>query len=152
MNVPKEVILDLLPVYLAGEASPATKRWLEEYLAQEPELTDQLRRLQAEGFHEAALPAAPPELELRSLQRTRRTMAQLRWLFGLGMAFTTIALSVAITLRPVFKVRLLLLSYPGQLAPCLVAGLACWTAYFLLRRRLRVGDSKREGGPGANVR
>ena len=28
MSIPKEVILDLLPVYLAGEVSPATRVWL----------------------------------------------------------------------------------------------------------------------------
>ena len=33
MSIPKEVIVDLLPVYLAGEASPATRAWLEQYLA-----------------------------------------------------------------------------------------------------------------------
>ncbi len=139
MNVPKEVILDLLPVYLAGEASPATRAWLDEYLAQDSELTEELRRIQAEGFHHATLPPAVPELELRSLQRTRRTMTQLRWLFGMGMALTAIGLSVEIKLRPEVHVRLLLLGYPEQLAPCLAAGLVCWTAYFLLRRRLRVG-------------
>ena len=43
MNIPKEVILDLLPVYLAGEVSPATRAWIEEYLAQNPELAERVR-------------------------------------------------------------------------------------------------------------
>ena len=140
MNVPKEVILDLLPVYLAGEASPATRAWLEEYLTTDPELADLVRRQQSEGFTHAPLPPVPPELELRALHRTRRIMTQLRWLFGLGMTFSAIALALEISFRP-FKVRLLLLDYPEQLGPCLAAGVACWTAYFLLRRRLRVDGS-----------
>jgi anti-sigma factor RsiW len=135
MSIPKEVILDLLPVYLAGEASPATRAWIEEYLAQDPELAAQVRR-QRTGSFDQALPPLPPELELHALRRTRRMMSLLRWLFGLGMAFSASTLAVEISFRP-FKSRLLLLDYPAQLAPCLAAGLACWTAYFVLRRKLR---------------
>jgi hypothetical protein len=43
MNVTREVILDLLPVYLAGEASPATRALIEEYMEQDPELAQRLR-------------------------------------------------------------------------------------------------------------
>jgi anti-sigma factor RsiW len=135
MSIPKEVILDLLPVYLAGEASPATRAWLEEYLAQDPELADQVRRQRTESFDQA-LPPLPPELELRALRRTRRVMALQRWLFGLGIAFSAVAFSCRIS-HPPFSFRLLLLDYPAQLGPCLAAGAACWTAYFMLRRRLR---------------
>ena len=137
MNVPKEVILDLLPIYLAGEASPATRAWLEEYLANDPDLADRVQRERTKIFNHAALPQASPDIELRALQRTRRMMTQLRWLFGLGMAFSAVAVAFEISFRPV-KIRLLLLYYPLQLVPCLALGAACWTAYFLLRRRLRV--------------
>jgi len=135
MSIPKEVILDLLPVYLAGEASPATRAWLEEYLAHDPKLADQVRRQRAESFDQP-LPPLPPELELHALRRTRRVMALQRWLFGLGIAFSAVALSFQISYPP-FSCRLLLLDYPAQLGPCLVAGVACWTAYSMLRRRLR---------------
>jgi anti-sigma factor RsiW len=137
MSIPKEVILDLLPVYLAGEASPATRAWLEEYLAQDPELADRVRRQLTESVEQTSPPPAlPPELELRALRRTRRMMALLRWLFGLGMAFSAVALAVEVSFHPL-RVRLLLLDYPAQLGPCLAAGVVCWTAYFMLRLRLR---------------
>ncbi len=136
MSIPKEVILDLLPVYLAGEASPATRAWLEQYLARDPELAERVRQQRAESFDHASLPPVPPELELRALRRTRRVMTQLRWLFGLAMGFSAIALSIEISFRPV-KIRLLLLDYPAQVGACLAVGAVCWTAYFLLRRRLR---------------
>jgi len=129
------VILDLLPVYLAGEASPATRAWLEEYLAQDPELADRVRRQRTESLDQT-LPPLPPELELRALRRTRRMMTLLRWLFGLGMAFSAIALALEVSFRPL-RFRLLLLDYPAQLGSCLAAGVACWTAYFVLRLRLR---------------
>lgn len=141
MSVPKEVILDLLPVYLAGEVSSATKAWVEEQLAQNPALAEQVRRQQQRGSDSSVLgqelPPLPPGLEVVALQRTRRMLAMLRWLFGLGIAFTATALALKITLRPVFSVRPLVLDYPAQLGPCLAAGVLCWIAYFRLKRRLR---------------
>lgn len=135
MSIPKEVILDLLPVYLAGEVSPTTRAWLESYLAQNPELAEQVRQQRSQSF-DRSVPPLPPDLELRTLRRTRRTMTQLRWLFGLGMAFSAIALSFEISFRPL-KFRLLFLDYPAQVGACLALGAVCWTVYFLLRRRLR---------------
>lgn len=135
MNVPKEVIIDLLPVYLAGEASPVTRAWLEEYLARYPDLADQVRRQTVERLGEISAPSIPPELELRTLQRTRRTITQLRWLFGLSMSFTAIALALEISFRP-FQIRPLLLDYPAPLLSCFAVGVVCWIAYYRLRRRL----------------
>ena len=72
MNVTREVILDLLPVYLAGEASPATRALVEEYLKQDAELAQSIRLQYADNFARAVPSALPPDLELRSLRRTRR--------------------------------------------------------------------------------
>jgi anti-sigma factor RsiW len=136
MSIPKEVIMDLLPVYLAGEASPATRTFLEQYLAQDPELAEQVRRQRTESFGQFPLPPLPPELELQSLRRTRQMMTRLRWLFAAGMTLSVVSLSLEIDFSP-FKVRLLLQDYPAALGPCLAAGAACWAGYFMLRRRLR---------------
>ena len=38
VNVTREVILDLLPVYLAGEASADTRQLVDEYMRQDAEL------------------------------------------------------------------------------------------------------------------
>ncbi len=43
MNVTREVILDLLPVYLSGEASPATRALVEEFLQQDAQLAQRIR-------------------------------------------------------------------------------------------------------------
>ncbi|MGA8073658.1 MAG: hypothetical protein WB995_09270, partial [Candidatus Acidiferrales bacterium] len=93
MNVTREVILDLLPVYLAGEASPATRALVEEYMKQDSELAQRIRLLLAENFAKVVPSALPPELELRSLRRTRALLGWQRWLFGFGIAFTLLSLS-----------------------------------------------------------
>src|SRR5207244_1916981 len=74
MNVTREVILDLLPVYLAGEASPATPPLVEEFLRQDEELARRIRQQWVESLAAAAPSALPPDLELRSLKRTRRLL------------------------------------------------------------------------------
>ena len=50
MNVTREVILDLIPLYLAGDASPATRALIDEYLRQDPELAERVRSLSADNL------------------------------------------------------------------------------------------------------
>jgi predicted anti-sigma-YlaC factor YlaD len=139
MDVTREVILDLLPLYLAGEASPATRALVEEYLEGDPELAERIRLQGAESFEKVAPSALPPDLELRSLRRTRRLLGWQRWLFGLAIAFTSLSLASELSWEGGrFKeFHFLLRDYPAPLGTLLALGIACWTGYFLLRRHLR---------------
>jgi anti-sigma factor RsiW len=142
MNVSREVILDLLPLYVAGEASPASRALVEEYLRGDEELARRIRVLGAEGFAPMAASDLPPELELRSLRRTRRLLGVQRWLFGFGITFIALSLSTTFSFRDgrLVDVHLFLRDYPLTLAILLVLGLGCWIAYYAIRRRLRVSD------------
>ncbi len=93
MNVTREIILDLLPVYLSGEASPATRALVEDYMKQDPELAQRIRLQWAENFTKVAPSPLPPDLELRSLSRTRKLLGVQRWLFGFGIFFIGVSLS-----------------------------------------------------------
>ena len=74
MNITREVILDLLPAYLSGEASPATRTLVEEHMKEDAELAQRVRLLLADNLVKAPPPVLPPELELRSLRRTQRLL------------------------------------------------------------------------------
>ena len=139
MNVTREVILDLLPVYWAGEASPATRALVEEYMKQDAELAQKIRLQMTENFAKIAPSTLPPELELRSLRRTRALLGWQRWLFGFGITFTLLSLSNEFSFaNGHFKeFHFLLRDYPLQFGICLTLGLACWIVYFFIRRRLR---------------
>lgn len=141
MNVTREVILDLLPVYVSGEASPATRALVEEYLKQDAELAQRVRLLLADNFAKAVPPALPPELELRSLRRTRSLLGWLRWLLGLAILFSVLSLSNESSFENGhFKeFHFVLHNYPVAFWMCVVLGVACWIAYFSIRRRLRTG-------------
>ena len=135
-DLPREVLLDLVAIYAAGEASPATRALVEAHLARDPELARMVREA-------APLPdaAPPPDVELRALRRTRGKLALQRWLFGFAVSFTAIALSLEIDspggVLP--RVRLLILDRPGPFGLCLAIAAVLWIAYGRLRRTTRTG-------------
>jgi hypothetical protein len=139
MNVAREVILDLLPLYVAGEASPASRLLVEEHLKHDPDLAERIRMLGATGLTPKASAELPPDLELRSLRRTRRLLGMQRWLFGLGITFLVLPLGMQLNFQngQLADFHFLVADYPFLLGPMLFAGLACWIAYFWLQRRLR---------------
>lgn len=144
MNVTREVILDLLPLYLAGEASPATRALVEEYVKQDADLAQRIHLQRADDFPGAVPSALPPDLELRSIRRTRSLLGLQRWLFGFGIFFAAISLSNESSFEGAHlkEFHFLLRDYPVEFGICVVLGLACWIAYFTLRRRLRTTAMK----------
>jgi hypothetical protein len=139
MNVTREVILDLLPLYLAGEASPATRALVEEYMLQDSEFAERVRLQSAHQFTAVAPSALPADLELRSLRRTRRLLSLQRWLFGFGIFFLATSLSNESQFEGwrLKEFHFLLRDYPLEFGGSLALGVACWIGYFLIRRRLR---------------
>ena len=140
MKVSREVILDLLPFYLAGEASPQTSALVEEYLKHDAELRSQVDRdgmkhLMASPASEAALPV---ELELRSLRRTRSMLRWLRVAYSWALVLSIASLGGVGYIQsghPVF--HFFILDYPQVFWPCLLLAVQCWIWYFVLRWRLR---------------
>jgi hypothetical protein len=146
MNVTREVILDLLPVYLAGEASPATRALIEEYMEQDPELAQRIRLQWADNLRKIAPSALPPDLELRSLRRTRALIGWQKWLFGFGICFTAIAFTSEISFQDghIKEFHFLMRDFPAQFGSFAVLAIACWIGYYSIRRRLRTPKSTGE--------
>jgi hypothetical protein len=139
MNVTREVILDLLPVYLSGEASPDTRSLVEQYLKQDPELAQRIRLQGSDNLAKTAPSALPPDLELQSFRRTRRLLGWQKWLFGFAIFFTAMSFSNEFSFSGGHfnEFHFLLRDYPAEFGSCVVLGLACWIAYFSIRRSLR---------------
>ena len=136
-DLPREVLLDLLPAYASGEASGATRALVEAHLARDPELA---RRLDEAKALPRLAPALPPELEMRALRRTRGALGVQRWLFALAITFTALSLTSEIDFHDgrITRFGLVIFDYPLQFGICLVLALALWIAYVAVRRRLRV--------------
>jgi hypothetical protein len=79
MNVTREVITDLWPVYVANEASADTRALVDEFLQQDPEFAQLLQENGAESLLKLAPPPLPPDRELQALSRTKRLLHGLDW-------------------------------------------------------------------------
>ena len=135
-NVPREVLLDLLPIYVSGEASAATRALVEAHLAKDADLA---RRLHEARALPKLAPGLPPELEMRALRRTRGALDLQRWLFGLAILFTALTFTTRLTFHGhrITEFRLLIFDYPREFGACLVLGIAFWIAYHVVRGRMR---------------
>ena len=74
MNVTREVIHDLWPVYAAGEASADTRALVEEFLRRDPKFAGLLQGCGEEGLLRHVIPTLPPNCEAQALRRTKRLL------------------------------------------------------------------------------
>ena len=136
MNVTRDVVKDLLTVYLAGEPSPDTRAFVEDYLKSDAALA---REVEAARVGSLGLPATPPPAlaaEKQALDATRQL---------LKTRTSTLVVAVVLTLVPLGFVfrgsRITFFLIRG--AP--IIGLAwwataavLWACHLWVRRRLRV--------------
>ncbi len=141
MKVTRDVVMDLLPLYVAGEASADTRALVEEFLRQDPELERRARETRLDPLSAAGAPRAvvPPDLEMRSLRRTRGLLRWQRLTYAWALTLSLLSLSSAISSEGGrISVRPLLFDYPGTFIPCIVLAVCCWGCYIVLRRHARV--------------
>jgi len=91
MNVTREVINDLWPVYSAGEASADTRLLVEEFLKQDPEFADLIRSSGDEGLTRSQVPELSPDAEAKMLRRTKKILHGWDWLLFMAMMFSGFA-------------------------------------------------------------
>ena len=82
LNVTRDVVADLWPIYESGEATADTRALVDAFLASDPEFAGTLRRA-------ANVPTPPvdlePEAKLAALKRTRDLVRGNAWLRGLRL-------------------------------------------------------------------
>jgi anti-sigma factor RsiW len=131
MQITKDIVHDLLPVYLAGEASLDTRAVVEAYLAEDPKL----REIVAAARTEQVPPVeAPAGLEQQSLQRTRRLLG--RKTVWLGCAL--VSSFAPVILRPFWLADI-----------TFATSLGLWAAYLTTCKRLAATglEAPRRAGP-----
>jgi len=93
LNITRDVVADLWPIYEAGEASADTRALVDEFLAGDPAFAQTLRTAPALG---SATVAVPVETKLAALKRTSDLVRGNSWLRGLrlfALVFTIFACS-----------------------------------------------------------
>jgi anti-sigma factor RsiW len=133
MNLTRDIVKDLLAVYLAGDASPDTRTIVEEWLATDPDLARQ-----AADARRGDLPAVPPpapSVEKLALGRTRRRLTLRSVVLGAAIYVTSLPATVTFN-RSGFQ-GLLIDNWTERIVLAVLAGVL-WAAYVILSRRLRV--------------
>jgi hypothetical protein len=123
MTVHENVILDLLPAVRSGHASGESRALVEQYLPANPKL----------AAYAALMPTPDPELELRTLRRTRAEVGRHGWNKGLAIFFTLLPFSFVVDDETGF--RFLFAAYPGLIVGMAVCAAAFWMRDVLYNRR-----------------
>jgi len=133
-TVTKDVVRDLLPIYLAGEASDDTKAVVEEFLAHDPELREQAAAQSANPLAQLSHTEGLESLELATLDRTRRLLNRKTWLFAFSLLFSLVPMSFEVKGGKI--VHLLARDEPVAAIAWLVVALVGWAAYLGVCRQL----------------
>jgi hypothetical protein len=88
MEITRDVVLDLLPLYIADEVSEDTRLLIEEYLETDPELAKIARRSKAMKLGEDVPPPLTRETQIKAYRKAK-------WLLFLFIISIAAILSMA---------------------------------------------------------
>ncbi len=83
-SVPRNVILDLLPAYIAGEASEESRALVEEFARNDPQIARLIRTGTLEPEAISPKMATPDDLEMKTMKRVRRSIRRQMWYVSLA--------------------------------------------------------------------
>ena len=133
MNITKNIIADLFPLYLENECSSDTHALIQDYLQRNPHEAEELRRVAG-----TTLPSAKPSQanldETQSLRQARRVVRRRSWVLGLAIFFSLAPLSFhsngeRITWMPLVA--------PGTALVYALVAVTCWAIWIMMRYRSR---------------
>ena len=134
MTISRDVVKDLIPVYLAGDASADTRALVESYLKTDPELASDVT---AAGGTSLGLPATrPPTAEKQALDATRQLLKSRTSTLVVATLFTVLPLTFAFqgTTITFFLIR----DAPMIGLAWWVTAAIMWIWHVMIRRRLQV--------------
>jgi anti-sigma factor RsiW len=134
MEVTRDVIGDLLPLYLAGEVSADTRALVEHYLSRNPDLARAVAA--ARALELPPTPAPAPTSEKTALDETRRLLKTRSSTLATAAFFT--ALPFAFTFDSSGVTFLLIRDEPVVGAAWLFTAAVLWAWHVYVRRQLRV--------------
>ena len=133
MNVTKDIINDLIPLYAANECSADTRALVEDYLKQHPQQAGELQRI-INAPAPGKVPPATSNDEVRAFQEARRRLRIRSTLMALAIFFSLAPLSF---FSDGTRNRWMLRDAPGSALIYGAIGIVFWIMYALYRRRSR---------------
>lgn len=134
MEITRDVIGDLLPLYVSGEVSRDTKALVEAYLATDADLARAVAA--ARALELPHTPGPGPTTEKAALDETRALLKQRSSTMAVAVLFTLLPFSFAFD---GWRVTFLLIRDEPVIGTAWLATAAvCWAWHIWIRRRLRV--------------
>jgi hypothetical protein len=130
MQVTRDIVIDLLPLYQSGEASKDTRAAIEEFLRRDPSLAPMANQ----DAGAIVPPTAASELERRTITQTRAAIRRRSWSLAVAILFTLLPFSFAF--RGGQVTFFMLRDQPGSALLLLVAAVT-WLQYARMTRALR---------------
>ena len=134
MNISRDIVKDLIAVYLAGDASADTRALVESYLKTDPELARDVEA--ARGTSLGLPPTRTPTAEKQALDATRQLLKSRTSTLVVAMIFTVLPLTFVFrgTTITFFLIR----DAPVIGITWWVTAAIMWIWHVRIRRRLRV--------------
>jgi hypothetical protein len=96
-KVTRDVIIDLWPIYAAGEASSDTRALVESFLQRDREFAREIGELAQDPVRAPEVPLLAPDAELKTLARIRRRIWGPVPLLMLAMIFSCFAFGTLVS-------------------------------------------------------
>jgi hypothetical protein len=135
MNVTRDVIIDILPLYFAGQVSADTRALIDDFLTRDPDFARMSKRFDALVSGHLTPPPPGASLERRALQRTRMLLKYRNQMIGLAAGYSLAPL--AFVFRGGHVDWIMFRDRPALAAGFAVAAAACWAVAAVLGRRTR---------------
>jgi hypothetical protein len=91
MNISPDVIIDLWPLYVSGDASADTRALVDEFLAKNPELANRLREDDPSKLLTPGPLSLKPDHELKAFGQTRKALYTRQWPLFFAILFSCFA-------------------------------------------------------------
>ena len=131
MNITKDIISDLIPLYVANECSADTRVLVDDYLRQHPQDAAELQRIVSTSIP-SAMPKAARLDEMESLLRARRIVRRRSWLMAFAIFFSVAPFSF---LHTGGRTYVFLLEAPTAALIYGIIAVVLWIAYAIVRSR-----------------
>jgi len=136
MKVTRDVVKDLLTVYLSGEATADTRAFVEQYLETDPNLAREVETARARDLELPETPAPTAAAERQALETTRQLLKNRTSTLVVATVFTL--LPFAFTFEGSRITFLLIRDAPIIGFTWWATAAVMWIWHIRIRRRLRV--------------
>jgi len=122
-NITRDIIADLYPLYISGDASADSRKLVETFLARDAEFAQTLK----DGGRDllAVYPTTlAPDHELKTFAKVKRRLSGPIWLFQLAMIMSGLAFARIVS-DTSFDVS------PRKFIVTAAIAICCWVAFFV---------------------